>query len=58
MKLIDFDWTLKNDDNERFVAKISGYSLGILLYNWPNLKLIDFDGPLKSDENEGFLAKP
>ena len=37
LKLIDFDWTLKSDDNERFLAKTSGYSLGILLYNWPHL---------------------
>ena len=57
LKLIDFDWTLKSDDNERFLAKTSGYSLGISLYNWPNLKLIDFDWTSTSDENERVLAK-
>ena len=61
-----------DDENERFVAKKKGYSLGILLKNdqiWDWLiliadwkvmkmsKLIDFDCRLKSDENERYLAK-
>ena len=33
LKLIDFDCRLKSDENERFLARKTGYSLGILLKN-------------------------
>ena len=43
VRLIDFDCRLKSDENERFVAKKKGYSLGSLLKNdqiWKWLILI------------------
>ena len=54
MKLIDVDCRLKSDENERFSAKQSGYSLGTLLTNdqiwnwliliadWKVMKMSDF----------------
>ena len=60
LKLIDFDWRLKSDENEQFWPKSKAIALVFwsnMSENSPTLKLIDFDCRLKSDENEAILAK-